>query len=179
MIHTIVFFGASSSQAVHPERASHADLATAAANGITKDTRELLLSAKSVGAQVNPMKYSFVSAKESLDKGDAAACVGTLVQAMTNLGGVSGPAKQNLKVAVDFLVADQVATASGVDTRDAEAIFEASTSQIGLLPQCFASARTKLTEAIASAETGARARTGDVLKLLKAPEGALSIAGVA
>lgn len=179
MIHTVVFFGASSSQAVHPDRATPADLASAAADGLTKDTRDLLLAAKSVGAQVGPSKYSLAAAQEAFAKGDSAACVGALTKAVTDLGGVSGPSKQNLKIAVDFLVAAHVAAAAGVDTRDAQAIFDASTPQIGLLPQCFASARTKLTESIANAEGAARARTAEVLKLLKAPTGALAIAGVA
>jgi len=179
VIHTIVFFGASSSQAVHPDRASPADLAASAARDLISDGRDFALAAAKTGARIGATRMHFKAAKEAIDAKDPAGCTRAVVTGITALEVGSAHASENLRDGAAFMVACEAATAAGVDTRDAAAIFEASVASLVADARCFGAASERLSDAIAHAMPSAQGRTGEILKILAAPRKALEIAGVA
>jgi hypothetical protein len=172
----IVFFGASSSQAVHPDRASPAELALGAAKGILKDARELVLASVGTGAGISSTRTQFSIAQEKLKANDAAATA-ALANAAVRAVAAPNPVLADLRTGFEFLVAANAAEQAGVDVRHAVSVYEAATAGLGRGSDVFGSSWSTLADALRVADAGAKGRYKEVLKLLHAPARALEILG--
>jgi hypothetical protein len=176
MLAGILFFGASSSQAVHPDRAAPSELALGAAKGILKDARELVMASVGTGARITSTRTQFSIAQEKLKANDAAATA-ALANAAVRAVAAPNPVLANLRTGFEFLVAANAAEQAGVDVRHAVSVYEAATAGLGQGSDVFGSSWSTLGDALRAADGAAKARYKEVLKLLQAPARALDLLG--
>jgi hypothetical protein len=178
VLHTIVFFGASSSQAVHPERARPKDLAAQAAKQVLLDGRNLVLASSKAGGKIAEARHFFQTADNHLKDGRAAESVASVGLALRACAPHASALAQNLQTGFSFLVAASAAQAAGADARDALDMFEAATeARMRADPEAFEPAFARLVESVASCESGTKARVAQVLNLLAAPARSLAVVG--
>lgn len=175
MFHTIVFFGASSSQAVHPERMSIDDLAAAAVARILVAARDLVLTSSRAGGHIAPSRNAFAKAKEKLDKHEVTPALASINAAILMVAQPGSKLAENVRDGFDFLVAACAAEAAGVDVRHAQDIYEAAAGEMGETVNAFALSWTSLGAAVHHADGAVRARLGNLLKALHAPQKALGL----
>lgn len=178
MIHTVVFFGASSSQAAHPERMRLPDLASLAAKQVLTDGRNLVLASSKAGGKIAESRNFFQTADSQLKEGHAAESVASVGLALRACAPHASSLAQNLQTGFSFLVAASAAQAAGADARDALDIFEAATeTRMRADPEAFEPAFSRLLESVGASEPGTKARVAELLKVLKAPARALAVVG--
>lgn len=170
----ILFFGASSSQAVHPHSAPK-DLAKDAAAELIKHARDLVLASMGSGARITSTRSHFSVAKEKLDAGDPAAAAAAAYAAVRAVGAPTPAVTSDLRSGYEFLVAALAGEACGIDTRQASSIYEAATAELGRGSDIFASSWAALAESVKAAEPGPKECYGEVLRILHAPERALDL----
>lgn len=177
MVFTVLFFGASSSQAVHPERMSKDEMTAGAVAKVLASVRDLVLASSRSGGRIGSSRNPLAVAKEKLDRHDSAAALASAFQGVIQVAQPGGALASNLRDGFDFLVAACSAEQSGIDTRHAQDIFEAAAGEMGASTGVFESSWQSLGEAIGHADEGARERFGRLLKTLNAPPRALSLVG--
>jgi hypothetical protein len=175
VIHTIVFFGASSSQSVHPERMSIDDLAAAAVARILAEARDLVLASSRAGGRLATARNSFALAKEKLDKHEVTPALAAVNAAILSVAQPGSPLAENVRDGFDLLVAACAAEAAGVDTRHAQDIYEAAGGEMGEAAGVFAESWKSLNQAVRQSDGSVRARLGNLLKALHAPQKALEL----
>ncbi len=175
MVFTVLFFGASSSQAAHPERMSVDDLAVAAVTRIVAESRDLVLASSRGGGRIAQARASLALAKEKLDKHELTAALAAVSKAVLSVAQPGSPLALNLRDGFDFLVAACAAQESGVDTRHAQDIYEAAAGEMGASPGAFDESWKNLKESAKHADGAARARLANVLKALDAPKKAIEL----
>jgi hypothetical protein len=172
---TIVFFGASSSQASHPERMSLDDLAAAAVGRINAAARDLVLTSSRGGGRIGNARNLFALSKEKLDKHEFTASLAAVNQAILSVAQPGSKLAENLRDGFDLLVAANSAEAAGVDTRHAQDIYEAAAGEMGETPGAFAEAWKALEVGVRQSDAAVRARLSNLLKALHAPQRALEL----
>ncbi len=177
MVFPILFFGASSSQAVHPERLSPDELTAGAVGKVLAAVRDLVLTSSRSGGRIGSSRNPLAVAKEKLDRRDFAAALASAYQGVIQVAQPGGPLASNMRDGFDFLVAACCAEQAGIDTRHAQDIFEAAAGEMGASTGVFESSWQALGEAIGHADEGARERLARLLKGLNAPPRALSLVG--
>ena len=177
MLVTVLFFGASSSQAVHPERMSPEDLQAAAVNRVLASARELVLASSKGGGNIAQSRTSLAVAKEKLDKKDLSAALAAAYQGVLSVAQPRSRLQTNLRDGFDFLTAACAAEQSGIDTRQAQDIFEAAAGEMGARDAAFASSWETLEASVRRADPATVQRLASVLKALHAPQRAIEIAG--
>ncbi|HKZ60107.1 MAG TPA: hypothetical protein VJ547_09715 [Candidatus Thermoplasmatota archaeon] len=177
MVFTVLFFGASSSQAVHPERLSPDEMTAGAVSKVLASVRDLVLASSRSGGRIGSSRNALAVAKEKLDRHDFAAALASAFQGVIQVGQPGSPLASNLRDGFDFLVAACSAEQSGIDTRHAQDIFEAAAGDMGASTGVFESSWQALGEAIRHADEGARERFARLLRGLQPPPRALSLIG--
>ena len=175
MFTTIVFFGASSSQASHPERMSIDDLAAAAVRRIHDAARDLVLTSSRGGGRIGNARNLFALAKEKLDKHEFTPSLAAINQAILSVAQPGSKLAENLRDGFDLLVGANSAEAAGVDTRHAQDIYEAAAGEMAETPGAFAESWKALEAAVGQADASVRARLANLLKSLNAPQRALEL----
>lgn len=160
MIPFHLLFGASSSQAVHPDRNDPKDRARKAAIALLNGSRDLVLVAREQGAQTGGTRQYFGDAKAALDAAryqDSARLSGRAVRAAAE---TMGPAGANLLDAFELFFAMCAAEACGADTREPTHLFHGADAELRADESPFGPAWAALTEAVKQAgeETAARYR---------------------
>lgn len=175
MFTTIVFFGASSSQAVHPERMSIDDLAIAAVQRTLAEARDLVLASSRAGGNLGQARNALSLAKEKIDKHEVTAALASVNKAILSVANPNLPLAENMRDGFDLLVAACAAEASGVDTRHAQDIYEAAAGEMGAAAGAFDESWKSLATAVRQADPAVRARLANLLKVLHAPQKALQL----
>lgn len=173
----LLFFGASSSQAVHPDRLSPDELTAGAVSKVLAAVRDLVLASSRSGGRIGPSRNSLAVAKEKLDRRDFAAALASAYQGVIQAAQPGGALASNMRDGFDFLVAACSAEQGGIDTRRAQDIFEAAAGSMEASTGVFESSWQALGEAMAHGEESARERAAQLLKGLHAPPRALALIG--
>jgi hypothetical protein len=172
---TIVFFGASSSQAVHPERMSADDLASAAVGRILAEARDFVLASSRAGGNIGQARNAFSLAKEKLDKHELTPALAAVNKAILSVAQPGSALAENMRDGFDLLVAACAAEAAGVDTRNAQDIYEAAAGNMGAAPGAFKESWKALGESVREADGSVRTRLAKMMKSLHAPQKALEL----
>ena len=175
MFTTIVFFGASSSQAAHPERMSLDDLAAAAVSRILAEARDLVLASSRAGGMIGQARSALSLAKEKLDKHELTPTLAAVNKAIISAAQPRSPLAENMRDGFDLLVAACAAEAAGVDTRHAQDIYEAAAGDMGEAAGAFDESWKALRTAVGQADGAVRARLANLLRALHAPQKALEL----
>ncbi len=123
MIPFHLLYGASSSQAVHPDRDGTKDRIRRVAADLLPGSRDLVLIAREQGAQIVGTRKHFGDAKAALERGayqDAVRLSGRAVRAAAE---TMGPAGANLLDAFELCFAMSVASVSGAEVRRVSHLF--------------------------------------------------------
>jgi hypothetical protein len=175
VVFTILFFGASSSQAVHPERMSAEDLQAAAVGRILASARDLVLASSRAGGALGQSRNHFALAKEKIDKHEFVAALAAVNKAILAVAQPTSPLAVNLRDGFDFLVAACSAEQAGIDTRQAQDIYEAAAGEMGEESGAFDESWSALVVALKHADAPAVQRLAGMLKALHAPQKAFEL----
>lgn len=158
MIPFHVLFGASSSQAVHPDRNDPKDRARRVAAEILPGSRDLVLIAREQGAQIGGTRPHFGDSKAALDAGryqDSVRLSGRAVRAAAD---TMGPAGGNLLEAFELLLAMSAAEVCGADVREASHLYNGANAGLQSPESPFPAAWKALKDALKGAGEEAASR---------------------
>jgi hypothetical protein len=172
-----LLFGASSSQAVHPDRNDPKDRARKAAAALLNGSRDLVLVAREQGAQTGGSRQHFGDAKAALDASryqDSARLSGRAVRAAAE---TMGPAGANLLDAFELFFAMCAAEACGADIREPMHLFHGADAELRSPESPFGPAWQALGRAIAGAGDEAASRYRETVTGLGGSSRVLSVTG--
>lgn len=174
MIPFHLLFGASSSQAVHPDRSDPKDRARRVATQLLPGSRDLVLIAREQGAQIAGTRSHFGDSKAALDASrhqDAVRLSGRAVRAAAE---TMGPAGANLLEGFELLFAMTAAEVSGADVREASHLYHGANADLRAPESPFQSAWKELRKALSAAGDEACARYRETVMALGASSMVLS-----
>jgi hypothetical protein len=172
-----ILFGASSSQAVHPDRSDPKDRQRRVANDLLPASRELVLVAGEQGAQVARTRPLFADAKAALDAGRHQDCVRLTGRAVRAAAETMGPSGPNLLDGFELCFAMAAASVAGADVRAASHLFNGANAEMGGGQNPFGESWKALKDAVAQAGEEVAGRYRETVTALGGSAAVLSVAG--